>query len=343
MNRYLIIQTAFLGDTLLTLPMVQSLAKLHPHSLIDIVTLPANMEVFKLSPHINEVIPYDKRGAEKGILGVLKLARKITRAGYSKVFVPHRSARSSMLAYFSRVPSISFDKSALSFLYDELVEYDGATHEVERNLRLLTNNTEQWRDEPLLTFDAIDKSKIDDIIGESKQVIAIAQGSVWETKKYPLNNYIRVADALIERGFTIAIIGSKSEIQDTNTILKKLPEESVIDVAGRLSISESVYFLSRCTALISNDSAPTHMGVMAGIPVLTIYCSTIPEFGFFPYNRGSKFLSFNGLECKPCGIHGRKECPLGTFECAVKIEPSEVLAEVLSMVNKKANEFSSDN
>jgi heptosyltransferase-2 len=63
----------------------------------------------------------------------------------------------------------------------------------------------------------------------------------------------------------------------------------------------------------------------ADIPVLTIYCSTIPQFGFYPYNKKSDYISFDDLICKPCGIHGFSKCPLDTFDCAKLLVPNLVI------------------
>ena len=100
---------------------------------------------------------------------------------------------------------------------------------------------------------------------------------------------------------------------------------------------ESIELLKRVEILISNDSAPTHLGVCADIPVLTIYCSTVPEFGFYPYNKKSSYISYDDLECKPCGIHGLKECPIKTFNCGNLIEPLQVFMKIKEMLNGRNN------
>ena len=73
----------------------------------------------------------------------------------------------------------------------------------------------------------------------------------------------------------------------------------------------------------------------ADIPVLTIYCSTVPGFGFYPYNDKSKFISFDGLQCKPCGIHGYHICPIKTFDCGKKLLPENVFKLVEKMIGEK--------
>ena len=75
------------------------------------------------------------------------------------------------------------------------------------------------------------------------------------------------------------------------------------------------------------------MGMCADIPVLTLYCSTSYNFGFYPYNEKSSYLSYDDLFCKPCGIHGYNECPVGTFDCGFLLKPGIVISKIEKMLN----------
>lgn len=108
-------------------------------------------------------------------------------------------------------------------------------------------------------------------------------------------------------------------------------DKNVYSAVGKLSIIESLELLKNCELLLSNDSAPTHLGVAADIPVLTIYCSTIPEFGFYPYHNKGEYIS-NHLTCKPCGIHGHNKCPIKTFECGISLNPKVVIKKMDEML-----------
>ncbi len=99
------------------------------------------------------------------------------------------------------------------------------------------------------------------------------------------------------------------------------------------SIVESIELLKSAKLLISNDSAPTHMAMSAEIKTLTIYCSTIPEFGFYPYNKKSDSISFDDLKCKPCGIHGHNLCPIKTFDCAMNLLPEQIILKAEEMLS----------
>ena len=93
--------------------------------------------------------------------------------------------------------------------------------------------------------------------------------------------------------------------------------------------------MRRSKLLITNDSAPTHMAMAADIPALTIFCSTSKDFGFYPYDTGSSFLSYDDLSCKPCGIHGYDKCPIGTFECGYSLKPGLVIRKLEEMLNDR--------
>ena len=115
-EKILIIQTAFPGDVILTLPLLQVLKRELPDSNIDFICIPKTAEILEGNPLINELIVYDKK--KSGIKGFSKLIRKLRKAKYDILISPHRSFRSSLISYFSDArKKISFDKSALSFLY----------------------------------------------------------------------------------------------------------------------------------------------------------------------------------------------------------------------------------
>jgi heptosyltransferase-2 len=80
--------------------------------------------------------------------------------------------------------------------------------------------------------------------------------------------------------------------------------------------------------LISNDSAPMHLGVAVRTPVVAIFGATVPEFGFAPRGLRDEIVEVKGLSCRPCGIHGGRKCPIGTFDCMMNISPYEVLTRV---------------
>lgn len=336
-EKILVIQTAFLGDAILTLPLVQKIKEINSNALITVLCIPSTKEVFENSASVNEVFVYDKRGIDSSIFSYLKLVYKIRSKSFSKVISPHRSVRSTLISYFSSAgKTVGFDIADFSFLYKTKIQYQKSKHEVERNLSLLgiDFSKNDWRVFPQLQLPVEAKNRIEVMlkIVDDKKIIAIAPGSVWKTKVYPAKYFIEIIRMILEANYFVVLIGGREDAKLCGDISKNF-SSNIESFAGKLNVLESLSLLTNCKAVVCNDSAPTHLAMAAGIPALTIYCSTIPGFGFYPYNEKSKFVSYDDLPCKPCGIHGHQQCPIQTFDCAYKLKPEfvfEKLKQILS-------------
>lgn len=338
MKNILVIQTAFLGDAILTLPMIQKLKEMFPDSKLDVLTIPLNKQIFEYSLSVDDVILLDKKDKQKSILSTYKFVKVLKKNNYDKVYSPHRSLRTALMVMELGVnETYGFDNSSFKHVYKYLIPYNYKHHEVQRNLDLIGYNypNDGWKIRPELQFDNNIINKINDFINSFKQnstFAAIAPGSIWNTKIYPQKYYLEIIDFLRKKTDYVLVIGSERDKNICDEITSKF-ENNVINTAGRFSVADSIELLKRMKILISNDSAPTHFGMTADIPVLTLYCSTVPEFGFYPYNNKSYFLSFDDLKCKPCGIHGYDECPLKTFNCGFELNPEKVIDMIKEMLN----------
>ena len=102
---------------------------------------------------------------------------------------------------------------------------------------------------------------------------------------------------------------------------------------GIFSIRQSAELIRQSSLLISNDSAPAHMGIAVETPVITIFGSTVPAFGFYPYGDKNKTIEMRDLECRPCTDHGRFRCPLEHFKCMHDISPEQVFHEAMEIID----------
>ncbi len=332
----LVIQTAFLGDAILTLPLIDKLHEKFSNAKIDVVAIPATVPVFKMSPFVDTVFSFDKKKKQKSIIKTLLFGKRLRDKNYDLVVSPHRSSRSALIAKLTgAVKRIAFDTSSLKFLYTDKINYRKDFHEVKRNLSLVCDEKEisDWKKLPEIIIPDEDKSYVKKIIGEieSNKLILMAPGSVWETKKWPSEYFAKIASVLKSKGFVIGIIGGKEDFNLGSDIIRNSSTD-VINFCGKLTIPQSVELIGQAALLVTNDSAPTHMGVIANTTTLTIYTSTIPGFGFYPYNSGSSFISIK-LPCKPCGIHGWNKCPLKHFDCGNKLLPDYVLSKIEKLLS----------
>lgn len=327
-KKILVIQTAFPGDAILTLPFIQELKRKNPEYLIDVLCIPATTEIFSASSYVNSVILLDKKGRHKSFISFLKFVKELKSNNYEIIYSPHRSLRSALIVLnLSPKDSYGFDNSSLKFVFKNIIKYDHTAHEVKRNLNLLQDNyTDKWKIIPDIVIGDESQIKVQKFISENqlKRFITIAPGSVWETKKYPLEYYEKMVDYFINSGYQVVLIGGLSDKNLCDQLAQK-NSENLFVTAGDFTFIDTIELLKKSSLLICNDSAPTHLGVCADISVLTIYCSTTPDFGFYPYNSKSDYISYDDLFCKPCGIHGFNKCPLNTFDCANRLSPETVI------------------
>ncbi len=338
-EKILVIQTAFLGDAVLTLPLIQKLSEIFPQSLIDVIAIPATEEIFSASPYVSSVFVLDKKGRHKGIKRLIGFISELKKNNYTKLYSPHRSFRSGLITLGLGVKdSYGFDTSSFKFAYKTLVKYNLNDHEVKRNLSLVSNelNNDDWKILPEVELNETSTEKIKNYVSAnnlSKGFIAVAPGSVWQTKVYPQEYFAEIAKELLHRNEKIVLIGGENDKNICDDIAFNL-EKNVYVSAGEFTPVETIGLLKYSKLLITNDSAPTHLGMCADIPVITLYCSTVPGFGFYPYNNGSSYLSYDKLECKPCGIHGFNQCPVGTFDCGYKLKPETVIQKINNILGR---------
>lgn len=338
MEKILIIQTAFIGDAVLTLPMIQKLKEIFYGSELHVLCIPDTQEIFANSPSVDRTLVMDKKGKDRNFLSLLKFISKIRSEKYTRIYSPHRSFRSSILVRFSGVEhTYGFSNSSFKSAYRYLIRYESKIHEVQRNFDLIgfLYNAENWKILPEIKLTQtllIPLEKIFVNYNTGSKFSVIAPGSIWNTKKYPLEYFSEVIKYFLKKDFYVLLLGGKNDRSLCEQIASGF-DEKVVPAAGKFSLVESIEILRKSEMLVSNDSAPTHLGVCADIPVLTLYCSTVPDFGFYPYNSKSRYLSYNDLPCKPCGIHGYKKCPVKTFACGYNLKPAIVISKIEEMLN----------
>jgi len=338
LNKILILQTAFIGDAILATPLAEAVHRLFAPCEVHFLAIPAVANVLELNPNIQRVVKFDKRGEQRGLVGLWQLSRELRREKYDLALVPHRSLRSALLVRLAGISQrIGFDRSTGAFLFTHKVAYQ-EKHEVERNLDLLRPIGEvPPRLRPRVFWNSADVQRVDQLAGRARidrRCIAIAPGSVWATKRWLPDRFAALAKTLIaEMDAAVFLIGGREDRELCNRIESSTGEDC-INTAGELSLRQSAALLDRCEVLITNDSAPAHLAAATRCQVVTIFGPTVPGFGFSPFGEGHAVIE-KDLPCRPCGRHGPQICPLGTHECMVNIETGEVVAKVKSLLKAK--------
>lgn len=339
-HKILILQTAFIGDVILTIPLIKVVSDQFPQAEIHFITIPASKELVETLPWIHKLWIFDKRGENSGIGQLLKYSRRLKSEKFDITLVPHRSLRSAILVYLAGIRQrIGFNRSMGNWFFTNRVLYAGNRHEIERNLSLLEPIGKYPTEIPLpeirstsLDLESVSNWLKSNHVVKDKPFICFAPGSVWLTKRWPGEYWRVLAKNLNEIGIPIILIGSEQDQYLAAEIINS-SEFKIYNAMGIFSIRQSAELIRQSSLLISNDSAPTHMGIAVGTSVITIFGSTVPEFGFYPYGKKNKTVEIPDLDCRPCTDHGRFKCPLGHFKCMQDILPQQVFQVALDMID----------
>jgi heptosyltransferase-2 len=124
----------------------------------------------------------------------------------------------------------------------------------------------------------------------------------------------------------IFLLGAESDTGLCDEIMSRAKNANIEILAGKLSFLQSAALMKTTVMNYVNDSAPLHFASAMNAPVTSIFCSTVPEFGFGPLSEKSFIVqTIEYLSCKPCTLHGRKACPLAHFKCAHTIQTEQLL------------------
>jgi heptosyltransferase-2 len=319
-----VIQTAFLGDVVLTTPLLSALAS--QYGPVDVVTTPAAAGLLETHPAVREVIRYDKRGADAGLRGFWRLASRLRGRWYGRAVLPHRSWRSAALALAANIPKrTGFADAAPAITYTTRIPRARRGHEVERLLALAGVE----RPPPVsIALGRDDFAAADAWLaarGLGPGFVALAPGSVWATKRWP---YYPELAATVDG--PIVVVGGPDDVALADTIAARAPDRAH-SAAGALSLRASAALIARARALVTNDSAPLHLATAVGTPIVAIFGPTVPEQGFGPRGAGDTVLGHATLSCRPCSAHGQRVCPLLHHRCMKELAVETVAAALASI------------
>ena len=318
----LVIQTAFLGDVILTIPLLQALAA--EHGPVDVVTTPGAASLIETHPSVRRVIRWDKKGGPGP--GAWGLGKQLRAEGYGRVYLPHRSVRSALIAKLTGANErIGFaDAPLLSrLLYTNTVPRDVTKHESVRLLALADSRqpTADW-EMKLTEGDTTRATAWLGANGIADGFVALAPGSIWGTKRWPY--YAELAALLAPR--QVVVIGGKEDAYLGEAIVSAAPT-TAHSAVGQLSLRESAAVIRRAGLLVTNDSSPLHLATAVGTRVLAIFGSTVPAFGYGPIRPGDRVAEIP-LDCRPCSSHGPQVCPLGHHKCMREQSAASILEQV---------------
>jgi len=333
----LIIQTAFLGDVVLTLPLIQS-AKINLKSGLYVLCIPSTKDILEGHPSVDGIIVTDKKGRDKGFLNLLKLGNYLKKEKFDIVLVPHPSFQSALLSYLSGSKRrVGFSNNPGRLFFTDIVPFDKKKHQLERYLDILTALDISPKNEKTVIYvDGKNEKWAADILGNESFLIGINPGSVWETKRWLPERFAEVADRLVSLfGGKAVIVGGSGDVSAADSVERRMSSKPV-NLTGKTTLKQLSALIKRCRVFITNDSGPMHIAAAFDVPTVAIFGPTVKEFGFFPYSQKSIVVE-NNVSCRPCGKHGPRKCPGKTFACMSGISSGDVIEAAKKLVGSGKN------
>ena len=326
----LVVQTAFLGDVVLTTPLFSALAA--DHGPVDVVTTPIAAPLIETHPAVRKVIPYDKRGSDRGWAALRNLARRLRTERYERAYLPHRSLRTATIGVLAGIPTRIGFSGAWSFLYTEARPKPALGHESDRLLALANKPPRVYP--PHLRPTAEDEQVVAQVLEEvgldgDVPFVALAPGSIWGSKRWPY--YPELAQQLADHA-AVVVVGGQDDVGLGEEIRRAAEggggRRRAVNACGQLTLRQSAALIGKALLLVTNDSAPLHLATAMGTPIVALFGPTVTEFGFGPLRPGDVALGIDELPCRPCSSHGPPQCPLGHHRCMRELTVEAVIAAI---------------
>jgi heptosyltransferase-2 len=337
-----ILQTSFLGDTILSLPFLHECLRLEEKDSHVWIAAPRNKAIVELALERGlksrasrvELMTYDKR--KDGTLWAMHRYAGGLRESHpeqKRIYCLQRSFRNGLLAFLSGIPErVGFATGSASFFYTDCAprEWDSFKNEVEKNLELLRHvhpgKVPEWnaRTAPTLLRDPAKTRK------PRKETLALSLTSPWPTKEWSFEQARAFMETIVGQGWEVLLLGDEKSRAFNDALFKAVPSKLVQNLSGATPIKDWVDIIDSCEVLVSGDSAAVHVASDLGVPVVALFGPTHPSFGFAPWRRNARVLGIE-LPCRPCHIHGPRQCPLKHHNCMRLLSAKDVVEAVLRL------------
>ena len=325
--RILVVAPSWVGDAVLSQPLLARLKARDPGATIDVLGPPWALPVYRRMPQVAGTHSLPFGHGELKVAARRRFAKTLPR--YDRAIVLPNSLKSALVPWFAGIPRRTgwrgewrygllndvrvLDKAALPLIverYAALADEPGAGF--ERPLA-----------EPRLVVDVAERAALVQRLGLdlSRPVAAFAPGAEYgPAKRWPARHFASLARTLLDRGWQVWLMGSAKDAPVTSEI-QGLSGGRCHDFAGRTSLGEAIDLMSLAARVVTNDSGLMHIAAALDRPTAAIFGSSSPAFTP-PLSAKAKVISLR-LSCSPCFA---RVCPLGHTNCLETLPPEDVLA-----------------
>lgn len=337
MPKILIIAPSWVGDAVMAQPLLSRLREQRPDAVIDAFAPAWVAPVLERMPEIRRVIINPLTHGEFKLKLRWKLGRSLRREHYDHAIVLPNSLKSALIPFFARIPlrtgfrgemrygllndARTLDQKALPLMVERFAALAERPHTPPQ--RPLKN--------PRLTAE---EQQIQSTLGKlglapQKPVVAFCVGAEYgPAKRWPADHFAELAQKLAAEGKEIWLLGSPKDASIGEEI-ERLSGGKARNLCGQTDLAQAIDLLAAADLAIVNDSGLMHIAAALDKPMIALFGSSSPGFTP-PLSDQARIISLD-LPCSPCF---KRECPLGHFDCMVKLSPQQVFEEAAAMLQQ---------
>lgn len=330
-DRVLVTRLSYLGDVVLSLPLVDAIAAAVPGIQIDYLTRPPGAQLLAGDPRFAAV-----HVARPGAAASLRLVHALRTRRYAAVIDLFSNPRSAWLSFFSGAPiRIGGARRGRRHLYTHPVRTAPGVRAVPDVFMAYAAplGIAARAGKPVLPLSRGEMDAADAVLSRAgvpagRPRIGIHPGGKWPVKRWPTEKFAALLETLDAGGAAVVVFTGPGEADATDRLREGagglatfLPEMGVRDVAG---------VISRLDAMVACDGGIMHVSVAVGTPTVGVFGSSEPDV-WFPYeNEGPFRAAAVDVPCRPCHRH---TCPLGHTRCLNDLGADAVAQRVEAVIS----------
>ena len=339
-SRILIRGANWVGDAIMTTPVIRAVRKNFPDAHVTILVKPWVAPVFDNNPFVDRVMIYDDNGRHTKGWGTIRLAKDLRRYGFDMAVLMQNAFEAALITFLAGIANrIGYNTDGRTLLLDRSIKLDPALKKVHlidyyrgilkgaglfddgRTLDLFIGDKQRYEAEKMLREKNIDLSR---------PVIAINPGATGGTAKRWFPERFAKLSAKLAKHFGVKVIIFGGPADDAlGEDIAKMSGGHCVNLAGQTSLAGAFALIERCSLFITNDSGLMHAAAALGINQVAVIGST-NHITTPPSNINSRIVRVP-VSCSPCM---KPECPLGHHQCMDNIDVEMVFKEAVSMVKE---------
>jgi heptosyltransferase II len=331
MTKILVVAPSWIGDAILSQPLLALLKRREPDASIDILAPAWVLPIYRRMPEVAATIASPFAHGDLALGRRYRLGRELKNRGYDQAYVLPNSFKSALVPWFAGIPRrIGFvgefrygllsepralDKTRLPLMVERFADLAFAPDESREQAlpspRLQVAESERVALLARLRLDA------------TRPCVCLCPGAEYgPAKRWPKEYFSELATMLAAEGHAVWVIGSAKETALGDAI-QQASGGAALNLCGKTSLDEAAILLSTAETVVANDSGLMHLAAAVDRPLIAIYGSSSPSFTP-PLSSRARILKLD-LDCSPCF---ERVCPLKHFDCMMKLVPTRVFEEI---------------